>query len=287
MKAQEFINPQLEENLRKWFKEKWVRFGPDGKIRGDCARGSDSEGKPKCLPQSKAQALGQKGRASAAARKRRQDPNPERSGKAINVNTKKKSNEGVAEGFLAEETLDDYLASLKNSGAKIIGRGNNAMVFTNPEDDSTVIKVMHQPDPAYLAYLRQSSKHPNNPWFPRVLDINSRAFDTANQRSGTTAWIIVLERLRPASGAEVKNAVDTVLATVNPRYLGTKSPDAYRTFDDIKKPQWQAIAQHSSDADIRVFAEFLSQFAPQNIDVSNANVMMRGSQLVFADPVLS
>ena len=47
----------IDENLHKWFKEKWVRFGPDGKIRGDCARGSDSEGKPKCLPQKKAQKL--------------------------------------------------------------------------------------------------------------------------------------------------------------------------------------------------------------------------------------
>jgi len=83
----------LEENLHKWFKEKWVRFGPDGKIRGDCARGDDSEGKPKCLPQSKAHSLGKKGRASAGARKRREDPNPERSGKAINVATKKKANE--------------------------------------------------------------------------------------------------------------------------------------------------------------------------------------------------
>ena len=78
----------LNENLRKWFKEKWVRFGPDGKIRGACARGSDSEGKPKCLPQSKAHALGKKGRASAAAKKRREDPNPERRGKAKNVATK-------------------------------------------------------------------------------------------------------------------------------------------------------------------------------------------------------
>lgn len=461
MKAQEFITQQLEENLHKWFKEKWVRFGPDGKIRGDCARGSDSEGKPKCLPQSKAQALGKKGRASAAARKRRQDPNPERKGAAINVATRKKSNEGiaeadnqssaktgiyqtdvfgakayhakcmepncdweskrfdrikqaqaaaekhakshfkqavaegseqkmsvqdtlaylkkvmgteshqdwrnwiinnneyfvlknipvnslksdlsgldkanvekykqmdfskappivvdssgniidgyhrvnvakalkvpalkawvgvkkqgVAESFLAEETLDQYLASLKNSGAKIIGRGNNATVFTNPEDDGTVIKVMHQPDPAYLAYLRQSNKHPNNPWLPRVLDVNSQAFDTANSRSSTTAWIIVLEKLQPASAAEVKNAVDTVLATVDPRYLGRQPVDAYRTFDDIKK-LWPIIAQHSSDADIRVVAEFLSQFPPQDIDVSRSNVMMRGSQLVFADPVLS
>jgi hypothetical protein len=84
MKIQEL----LTEDLRKWFKEKWVRFGPDGKIRGDCARDSDKEGKPKCLPRNKAYALGKKGRASAASRKRREDPNANRQGKAINVKTK-------------------------------------------------------------------------------------------------------------------------------------------------------------------------------------------------------
>ena len=78
----------LDENLKKWFKEKWVRFGPDGKIRGDCARGSSSEGKPKCLPRSKAHALGKKGRAKAASRKRRQDPKKNRRGPAKNVKTK-------------------------------------------------------------------------------------------------------------------------------------------------------------------------------------------------------
>jgi|TARA_B110000114_G_scaffold46177_1_gene48922 pterin-4a-carbinolamine dehydratase len=80
----------LNENLKKWFKDKWVRFGPDGKIRGDCARGSSKEGKPKCLPRSKANALGKKGRKSAASRKRRQDPKKNRRGKAKNVATKKK-----------------------------------------------------------------------------------------------------------------------------------------------------------------------------------------------------
>jgi hypothetical protein len=87
---EQYQEQELEEDLRKWFKEKWVRFGPDGKIRGSCARGSKGEGKPKCLPQSKAHSLGKKGRASAAARKRREDPNPNRSGKAKNVATKKK-----------------------------------------------------------------------------------------------------------------------------------------------------------------------------------------------------
>ena len=82
------FNESLDENLKKWFKQKWVRFGPDGQIRGDCARGSSKEGKPKCLPRSKAYALGKKGRAKAGARKRRQDPNANRKGAAKNVKTK-------------------------------------------------------------------------------------------------------------------------------------------------------------------------------------------------------
>jgi len=119
---------ELDEDLRKWFKDKWVRFGPDGEIRGDCARGDDSEGKPKCLPQSKAQSLGKKGRASAAARKRREDPNPERSGKAINVNTKKKSNEGVAEGLVGDVVVHNYTKipiDLEPGQAQIAGWGPN------------------------------------------------------------------------------------------------------------------------------------------------------------------
>jgi hypothetical protein len=105
-------NESIEENLHDWFgKEKWVRVGTDGKIRGDCAR-EPGEGKPKCLPQAKAHALGKKGRASAAQRKRRQDPNPERSGKAINVNTKKKTNEGIMDFMQPKrpETTKDRLS---------------------------------------------------------------------------------------------------------------------------------------------------------------------------------
>jgi hypothetical protein len=98
---------ELEEDLRKWFKEKWVRFGPDGKIRGDCARGSSSEGKPKCLPQSKAQALGKKGRAASAAKKRRQDPDANRKGKAKNVATKVREEQLDELKFLGSECTKD------------------------------------------------------------------------------------------------------------------------------------------------------------------------------------
>jgi hypothetical protein len=88
-KSGEAIRNKLRESLHDWFtKEKWVRMDTKGNIKGPCAR-EPGEGKPKCLPQAKAHALGKKGRASAAARKRREDPNPNRRGKAINVATTK------------------------------------------------------------------------------------------------------------------------------------------------------------------------------------------------------
>jgi hypothetical protein len=127
---------ELDEDLRKWFKEKWVRFGPDGKIRGACARGSSSEGKPKCLPQAKAHALGKKGRKYAAAKKRREDPNPERSGPAKNVATKKKSNEGIQENMQANYknySTQDLLRMIKTIkrdeiGMKIIKAISNELI---------------------------------------------------------------------------------------------------------------------------------------------------------------
>jgi GNAT superfamily N-acetyltransferase len=129
---------QVDENLHKWFKEKWVRFGPDGKIRGDCARGDDSEGKPKCLPQSKAHSLGKKGRASAASRKRREDPNPERSGKAINVNTKKKSDESIDEGWR------DKLGAAALAGSMALG-ASGAHARVTPGDDPNINRLNGQP----------------------------------------------------------------------------------------------------------------------------------------------
>jgi LysM repeat protein len=79
----------VSEDLRKWFKEKWVRFDTSGNIKGDCAR-EPGEGKPKCLPMADAQSMSKKERASSAKRKRREDPIADRKGKGgkpINVQT--------------------------------------------------------------------------------------------------------------------------------------------------------------------------------------------------------
>ena len=79
----------LDEDLRQWFKDGWVRMDTKGNIKGDCAR-EPGEGKPKCLPIAKARAMDKEDRATAARRKRREDPVADRSGKGnkpINVQT--------------------------------------------------------------------------------------------------------------------------------------------------------------------------------------------------------
>lgn len=108
---------KIDENLKKWFSQKWVRLGADGKIRGDCARGSDSEGKPKCLPKSKAQSMSKKKRASSAAKKRREDPDPNRRGAAKNVATKvkeEKINEKCWDGYRKDGTKKMFGKTVPN-----------------------------------------------------------------------------------------------------------------------------------------------------------------------------
>jgi hypothetical protein len=137
---------ELEEDLKKWFREKWVRFGPDGKIRGECGGRDSGEGKPKCLPASKAHALGKKGRSSSAAKKRREDPNPERRGPARNVATKTRS--------MREQGIPELQPSPEQQQGNV---GRNALGIIrnlgrmNPEKDleqELVNQIRGQTDPS-------------------------------------------------------------------------------------------------------------------------------------------
>ena len=96
---------EIEENLRAWFgKGKkggaggggWDRYNTKGERIGKCGDSKKGEGKPKCLSKIRAASLRAKGGkaaiGAAVRKKRREDPNKNRKGKAKNVsNTTKKS----------------------------------------------------------------------------------------------------------------------------------------------------------------------------------------------------
>ena len=122
----------MNEDLRKWFGDgkegDWVRVGTDGKIKGDCAR-EPGEGKPKCMPRSKAHSMGKDDRATAARRKRREDPVADRKGKG-NKPVMVKTEEFMMEGneptnpslwskakSLAKQKFDVYPSAYANGWA--------------------------------------------------------------------------------------------------------------------------------------------------------------------------
>lgn len=88
-------------SLRDWFgKGKhggaggggWDRYNTKGERIGKCGERKPGEGKPKCLSKARAQSLrakgGKKAIAAAVRKKRREDPNPEKRGKAEMVSSK-------------------------------------------------------------------------------------------------------------------------------------------------------------------------------------------------------
>ena len=98
------IAEQLSEDLRAWFGKGgeggaggggWDRYNTKGERIGKCGERKAGEGKPKCLSKEKAASLrasgGKKAIAAAVRKKRREDPNPQRQGKADMVSNKTKN----------------------------------------------------------------------------------------------------------------------------------------------------------------------------------------------------
>ena len=144
------------ESLKDWFgkgpKGDWVRVGTDGKIKGDCAR-EPGEGKPKCMPRSKAHSMSKKDRATSARRKRRQDPQVDRPGtgnKPINVKTDVK-----------EKCWDGWKQmGMKKKGKKLVP---NCVKEQKPSGKATKPYSSHGiPKDATKAELKAIRSNPNS-----------------------------------------------------------------------------------------------------------------------------
>jgi phage-related protein (TIGR01555 family) len=108
------------DDLDKWFKEKWVRIGGNGEILGPCGAREEKEGKPKCLPEAKAQSMSKEERQTIVARKRKADPNPERKGPAKNVSSKVDALEPMkVEGLILSDVDEASLISPEDIDAAL------------------------------------------------------------------------------------------------------------------------------------------------------------------------
>lgn len=64
------IQEMIEEDLRKWFKQKWKRVTSSGKVAGECGTSKDKSNPDRCLPAAKAYSLSKAERAATAKKKK-------------------------------------------------------------------------------------------------------------------------------------------------------------------------------------------------------------------------
>lgn len=70
--------------LKNWLKQKWVRIGTDGSIKGACGTSKNKKRPDRCLPSAKANSLTKAQRAATARKKKRAGA----AGKTVVRNTK-------------------------------------------------------------------------------------------------------------------------------------------------------------------------------------------------------
>tara|TARA_Y100001951_G_C11252339_1_gene247203 strand:+ start:31 stop:285 length:255 start_codon:yes stop_codon:yes gene_type:complete len=70
--------------LANWRKQKWVRIGTDGNIKGPCGTSKNKKNPDRCLPLAKARRLSKSQRATTAQKKKREGSK----GKQFVANTK-------------------------------------------------------------------------------------------------------------------------------------------------------------------------------------------------------
>lgn len=58
--------------LNKWLKQKWVRIGTDGSIKGECGTSKNKKNPDRCLPLAKAKRLSKSKRAATAKKKKKE-----------------------------------------------------------------------------------------------------------------------------------------------------------------------------------------------------------------------
>lgn len=208
----------------------------------------------------------------------------------------------------ASEFIEDYTKRLKKQGARIIGEGLYATVYQHPTHPNVVVKVFEPKyGKNYLGYVRAcQTSFKNNPWVPKFYGkVETR---TVRDREGNDRKVcfVFMEKLAPSTKEACELLVRVLNGTdkkhENPKLKSVESifqgwakwyrwKPRFSTGSSVLVDRlwWKIVSEtvaSSFDDTLRKLvpiAEFFSQ--DTNLDIDIENIMMRGAQWVFTDPV--
>ncbi len=172
------------------------------------------------------------------------------------------------------ESSNQYLRRLKTLNIKRLGKGRYSAVYAHPTLNDTAVKVIYDPDPQYVKFAKRCMRL-NNPWLPRIYAIEKVHF------ADSVSHIIFMERLEKPTVSQIKKACEKVQNGLEAHF---KVPPPHR-FSSFFRSHWIRISQTANDQQIRQLAKIMCAVGAN--DIHDGNVMMRGDQLVFTDPVAS
>lgn len=177
------------------------------------------------------------------------------------------------------------------AGKEELGSGQTARAFRS-NVPGAVEKLMYlkgMDDPA-LQFIREIQKHSDNPYFPRVYDINIQRTGKADGGVPVLRVQVQMEKLIPLKDPKIIRAVSDKLQHIGVLPQGEELDE--RTFlKAFFRDRMDDIINTSADPKLAEALQVLKPlFKEFGLDLHHKNLMVRltgvGPQIVLADPIV-
>lgn len=162
--------------------------------------------------------------------------------------------------------IEDYV---KTIDLPVLGRGLRGVVYDL--QNGHVLKVFEN-DPLYFEWVMFCSRNQDNSFVPKLTGLKRLPVSDPN------CYSVTIEKLKPINQYQLRNFFESVA-----KHYGLTLNVRRRFIDWLSPEEWATIGEDTSE-DLSTVAKWFSTRG-QDLDLNHENVMLRGSQFVFADPV--
>jgi hypothetical protein len=213
------------------------------------------------------------------------------------------------------EILDRQITNLKTSSKPIsdiwpnqtvAGIGAQSIAYLHaryPDKIIKTIQVSGTADPSYQ-FLRLSLNHQDNPFFPKIYNVKYHpgthptaakqrdddfdiAYDDTPPDKLQNTIVVVMEKLKPLLSISDADMMQFGLANLTAHIPSGATANNVKFTRAFRDPKWRASMQaHVSNQYLKQALRLLEPlFRHYHPDMHRNNIMLRGNQWVFIDPI--
>jgi hypothetical protein len=190
-----------------------------------------------------------------------------------------------------KQSQDEYLKFLADKQIKALknGRGTFGDVFQHPTMSDIVVKVFTERDHAYREWYHFCSQNKSNPFVPKFFgNIRDFEFFNSDEDEYDDYSIVFMEKLRAMNHKQFNKFWNDVCGPELSRKLTSGTFNFESTWFDSDEAlrDLETIMDANVIKDDNLFAVIdMIRGSNRLIDLKPDNLMLRGNQIVFTDPI--